>query len=147
MAIQLDVQLATEGENIPTTAMFKTWAAKIPSLNIESSVCLRIVGEDEARALNKRFRKIDKATNVLSFPVDVSNELNLNFLGDVVICAPLVVKEAEHQSKNVDSHWAHLLIHGVLHLQGYLHDNDEQASEMETIEIETLQQLGIDNPY
>ena len=147
MAIQLDVQLATEGENIPTTSMFKTWAEKIPTLNTQSSVCLRIVGENEARALNRRFRNIDKATNVLSFPVDVPNELELNFLGDVVICAPLVTKEAIHQKKDVVSHWAHLLIHGILHLQGYLHDNDEQAFEMETIEIETLQQLGIENPY
>lgn len=147
MAIQLDVQFAVEDTNIPTVSEFKVWAEKIPSSNIESSVCLRIVGEDEARDLNKRYRNIDKGTNVLSFPADIPTELGLNFLGDVVICAPIVFREAQAQKKDLNSHWAHLLVHGILHLQGYDHDNDKQAEVMEALEIDTLERLGIQNPY
>ncbi len=147
MAIQLDVQLVAEDANIPSVSEFKIWAEKIPSSDIDSSVCLRIVGEDEARDLNKRYRNIDEATNVLSFPAEIPIELGLNFLGDVVICAPIVFQEAQAQEKDLNSHWAHLLVHGILHLQGYVHDNDKQAKEMEALEIDTLERLGIENPY
>ncbi len=147
MAIQLDVQLAAEDANIPSVSEFKIWAEKIPSSDIDSSVCLRIVDENEARDLNKRYRNIDKATNVLSFPAEIPIELGLNFLGDVVICAPIVFQEAQAQEKDLNSHWAHLLVHGILHLQGYDHDNDKQSKEMEALEIDTLERLGIENPY
>lgn len=147
MAIQLDVQFAVEDTNIPTVSEFKFWAEKIPSSDIDSSVCLRIVGEDEARELNKRYCNIDKATNVLSFPADIPAELGLSFLGDVVICAPIVFREAQSQEKDLSSHWVHLLVHGILHLQGYDHNNEKHAEVMEALEIETLERLGIKNPY
>ncbi len=147
MTVQLDVQLAVDNKNIPAISKFKLWAESIPPVGAKSSVCLRIVDEDEARQLNNQYRKINKATNVLSFPADIPSEHNLDFIGDVVICAPIVCKEAHEQGKNVVSHWAHLLIHGILHLQGYAHNDDEQASIMEAIEVETLQKLGIENPY
>ena len=147
MTIQLDVQFAVEDTDIPTELYFKTCAKSIPTTDVDVSVCLRIVGKDEARDLNNRYRNINKPTNVLSFSSDVSKELEINFLGDVVICAPLVCQEALIQEKNLDSHWAHLLVHGILHLQGYNHDNVKRAKEMEALEISTLKHLGIENPY
>ncbi len=147
MTIQLDVQIAVQGPDIPALSDFKTWAAKIPSPDTETHVCLRIADEDEVRKLNKRFRNVDKATNVLSFPADVPKELGVNFLGDVVVCAPVVLREAQAQGKDLFSHWAHLCVHGILHLQGHTHDNDSQAERMEALEIETLKKLGMDNPY
>lgn len=147
MAIQLDVQIAVQDSNIPALSDFRAWAAKIPSSDINAHVCLRVTDEDETRNLNKRFRNIDKATNVLAFPADISKEFGTNFLGDVVICAPVVLREAQTQKKDIVAHWAHLLVHGILHLQGYTHDSDSQAELMEVLEIKTLQKLGIDNPY
>ena len=147
MMVQLDVQLAVDDENIPTASNFKRWAEKIPSSDSKSSACLRVVAENEAKLLNFRYRNIDKATNVLSFPADIPSEVGLNFLGDVVICAPIVYQEAIEQNKDIVSHWAHLLVHGILHLQGYVHDDDKQAVKMEALEIETLKKLGFENPY
>ncbi|MCZ6565570.1 MAG: rRNA maturation RNase YbeY [Gammaproteobacteria bacterium] len=147
MAIQLDVQLAVQDANIPSVSEFKAWAQKIPSPEIDSNVCLRIVGENEVRELNKRYRNIDKPTNVLSFGADIPEELGLNILGDVVICASVVFQEAVDQEKKLTSHWAHLLVHGILHLQGFGHENDSQAEIMEALEINILEQLGMGNPY
>jgi len=99
------------------------------------------------RELNKRYRNIDKPTNVLSFGADIPEELGLNILGDVVICASVVFQEAVDQEKKLTSHWAHLLVHGILHLQGFGHENDSQAEIMEALEINILEQLGMGNPY
>ena len=147
MTIQLDVQYGIKNKNVPEASKFQTWADKIPSIKNEPFVCLRIVDEKEARELNCRYRNVDKATNVLSFPASIPNEVGLNFLGDVVICAPIVYQEAIEQNKDINSHWAHLLIHGILHLQGYAHDNEKCAAAMEAIEVDTLHKLGIENPY
>jgi len=147
MSIQLDVQVATQQANIPSNEDFQKWAEKIQFQASQTSVCLRIVDESEAREINKRFRNIDKATNVLSFPAEIPAEVlqeqGLNLLGDIVICASVVNDEAKEQEK----HWAHLLIHGILHLQGYMHDTNEQAREMEALEVMILKDLGIENPY
>ena len=101
----------------------------------------------EAKMLNFKYRQIDKPTNVLSFPAEVIPQIEINFLGDVVICAPVVIEEAKCQEKHVDDHWAHLLIHGLLHLQGYDHINEKDAEEMESLELELLNFLNISNPY
>ena len=147
MAIQLDVQFGIKDKNVPEISKFQKWVNEIPSIANKSEVCLRIVDEKEARELNYRYRNVDKATNVLSFPANIPNEVKINFLGDVVICAPIVYQEALEQNKDIDSHWAHLLIHGILHLQGHVHDSDDSAATMEAIEVDTLQKLGIKNPY
>lgn len=147
MTIQLDVQIAIQDSNLPTSSDLKTWAEEIPSSEIDANICLRVVDENEAKDLNNRFRKIDKATNVLSFPADIPKEVRLNYLGDVVICAPVVFQEAAAQGKDPSSHWAHLLVHGILHLQGYTHDDEKQAENMEALEIKILERLGIENPY
>jgi probable rRNA maturation factor len=105
------------------------------------------VDELEAKSLNKKYRNIDKATNVLSFPAEIPPQLGINFLGDIVICASVVDYEAQQQRKQSSTHWAHLLVHGLLHLQGYDHENKQAADEMESIEIKILQKLNIPNPY
>jgi len=112
-------------------------------------VSVKIVDEAEGRALNKQFREIDQATNVLSFPLlDAAMPAELPLaLGDIVICGPVVVREAIEQGKSNSDHWAHMLVHGALHLFGYDHETDEQAQEMETLEARILAQGGVNNPY
>ena len=127
--------------------MCKLFRNKLEYLNDKTNVCLRIVDEPEAKTLNNQYRHINKATNVLSFPAEIPSQVDINLLGDIVICAPVVDFEARQQHKQFGAHWAHLLIHGILHLQGYHHDDDEAAGEMESLEIETLQKLNIQNPY
>lgn len=108
---------------------------------------MRIVDEGEIAALNERWRSKRGATNVLSFPFDGDHSLAPGLLGDIVICAPVVRREAEEQHKSMEAHWAHMVVHGTLHLQGHDHINAEEAKEMETLEIRILQSLGYTNPY
>lgn len=108
---------------------------------------VRIVDAEEGRALNQRWRERDRPTNVLSFPADLPPELELPLLGDLVLCAPVVLREAAEQGKRVEDHWAHLVIHGVLHLLGMDHQDDAEAEEMEQREREILAALGIGDPY
>ena len=146
MTIDLDVQIISKSLNIPKKEDFQYWANAVPSVE-KTSACVRVVDEIEAKSLNKQYRQIDKATNVLSFPAELPSEVGLQFLGDIVICADIVDRESQQQSKQSREHWAHLLVHGLLHLQGYDHQNDAEANEMESLEIDILQQLGIPNPY
>jgi len=146
VTIHLDVQIVSKQTGIPDVAEFEYWAKAVPS-NVETNVCLRIVDEPEARTLNNQYRHINKATNVLSFPAEIPFQVDINLLGDIVICAPVVDFEVRQQSKQLSAHWAHLLVHGILHLQGYNHEDDEAADEMESLEIEILQKLNIPNPY
>jgi len=113
----------------------------------DAMLTIRLVGEEESRELNARYRGKDGATNVLSFPADLPKEIGIALLGDIVICAPLVAQEAKVQAKPVMSHWAHLTIHGVLHLLGHDHEQKQEAELMESIEIGLLQTLDIRNPY
>ena len=112
-----------------------------------ASVSVRIVDAEEGRALNQRWRERDRPTNVLSFPADLPPELELPLLGDLVLCAPVVLREAAEQGKRAEDHWAHLVIHGVLHLLGMDHQDDAEAEEMEQREREILATLGIGDPY
>ena len=146
MAIHLDVQIASDSDGMPDKEGLKSWARAVPSIN-QKSACLRIVDEPEARALNYQYRNINKATNVLSFPAELHSEVDIKFLGDIVICAPMVRTEAKQQEKEESAHWAHLLVHGILHLQGYDHEDDQSADEMENLEIKILKKLNIKNPY
>jgi probable rRNA maturation factor len=108
---------------------------------------IRIVDEDESAQLNETYRHKSGATNVLSFPFDVPEGIELNLLGDLVICAPVLSREADTQNKTIMAHWAHIIIHGTLHLLGYDHIDDVDAQEMEEKEIALLQTLSISNPY
>ena len=162
LSVELDLQNPNKIESLPALSEMKSWCES--AIQIKShqqafenslSVLVRIVDSDESAELNQNYREKNGATNVLSFPNDVPdfmldipelNEQN-SHLGDLVICDLLVVKEAAEQGKPVLSHWAHLIIHGVLHLQGFDHIDDVEAVEMETLEIQILEQLGFANPY
>lgn len=113
----------------------------------EAELSVRIVDEDESQALNLQYRGKDKPTNVLSFPCELPDGVELPLLGDLVICAQVVAKEALEQGKVLHAHWAHMVVHGTLHLLGYDHIEDGEAEEMEAIEIQVLLELGYPNPY
>jgi len=139
--LQLSIQNASQHGNTPSKAQFKKWAKA--ALRVVTEVTIRIVDEPEGRALNKTYRGKDYATNVLTFPLAETPHL----MGDIVLCAPIIAAEAKTQNKTLEEHYAHLTVHGILHLHGYDHEIDEQAALMEFIEVTTLQKLGYANPY
>ena len=139
--VKLSVQIASELANLPTKAQFKKWAKA--ALRVDTEVTIRIVDAQEALALNSTYRGKDYATNVLTFPLTETPHL----MGDIIICAPVVMAEAAAQNKSLEAHFAHLTVHGVLHLHGYDHETEPQAELMESLEITILQKLGYANPY
>ena len=149
MANEIDVQFAPNlGEVLPSIAQIQTWAnAVLNGRSDNATMSIRIADEDEITELNHTYRDKNTPTNVLSFPMEIPEEVGVNLLGDVVICAPVVAKEAAAQSKTLESHWAHMVIHGTLHLLNYDHINDDDAQVMEAIEMEIMKSLGYDNPY
>ena len=148
MSIILDLQLASSASDLPDVTQFQRWlqAATLPFQD-EAEVTIRIVDEPESQQLNLQYRGKDKATNVLSFPFQCPPGIELPLLGDLVICAGVVRAEAAEQNKPLAAHWAHMVVHGCLHLLGFDHINDADAEQMEAEEIQILQQLGISNPY
>ncbi len=147
MAINIDVQYAVRGREIPGKKAIKNWAMTcLQGIRTDAEVTIRIVGEEEGAGLNHTWRKINHATNVLSFPAG-DNSIVPELLGDVVVCAPVVIREAAEQGKEADAHWAHMIIHGILHLLGYDHVNDRQAKIMEALETEKLNRLNYPDPY
>lgn len=147
MSIDLDLQLAGEWDDLPERREFERWVAAALRDRQEAELTVRIVGREESRELNSRYRSKDCATNVLSFPAGLPEGIDLPLLGDIVVCAPLVADEAAQQGKSLSDHWAHLVIHGVLHLLGYDHVQEAEALEMEALETDVLAGLGIDDPY
>lgn len=147
--IELDLQVASEAGRLPALADFQAWCAiALRQRSADSELTIRLVDEEEGRELNCTWRGKDYATNVLSFPADVPDELlDIPLLGDLVICVPVVEREAVEQGKTLDAHWAHLVIHGCLHLLGYDHIDDEEAKEMESLERILLAELGHPDPY
>ena len=146
--LSLSVQYAVEGMHSPTRQQFRRWI-KI-ALQRDLHVVLRIVDEIEGRALNKKFRGKDYATNVLTFGYADTSPLSNNadlLYGDIVICAPVVEQEAREQHKDLRAHYAHLAIHAALHLQGYDHENEKDAATMEALETKLLAKLGCVDPY
>ena len=147
MTIDVDVQNATTFEPLPDDEQFCLWVETALREHDVAELSLRLVDRDESQELNSRYRGKDKPTNVLSFPAELPPGLDIALLGDIVICAPLVGEEAEAQHKSRQAHWAHLVIHGVLHLLGHDHQDEQEAAEMEAIEVELLASLGYGNPY
>lgn len=175
MAIHMDIQLADDLpdsiEEPPPSSQLLIWAqaAWQGELNAEPNLSLRIVSAAESQQLNNDYRGKNKATNVLSFPMQMDedfsalNEMVLqdaaiddlqeavpvpsDMLGDLAICAEVVTREAGEQNKSSEAHWAHMLVHGMLHLQGFDHIQKDEADEMETLEIQIMDQLGFSNPY
>jgi len=144
----VEVQMASELSGLPMEKDIERWAEAV-SRRLGSSggeVCIRVVDADEGQALNARFRGVDKATNVLSFAGEIDVP-ELTLLGDIVICAPVVLQEAETQHKRVRDHFAHMVVHGMLHLHGYDHLEEEEAQVMENLEAEVLAGFGIAGPY
>jgi probable rRNA maturation factor len=158
MSIDLDYQIALDDENalwLPSEQQCADWANLALGEGDDGEddedveLTIRIVDEQESQALNDQYRDKNKPTNILSFPFELPHglDIEMNLLGDLVLCAPIVDAEAKEQQKALEAHWAHMVIHGTLHLLGYDHIDDEEAEEMEAIEIECLESLGITNPY
>ena len=139
--LTMAVQYASEAGDLPTAAQFRKWAKQ--ALRTDAEIALRVVDETEGRQLNHDYRGKDYATNVLTFPLAEEPLL----MGDIVLCAPVVAREAEAQQKPLLAHYAHLTVHGVLHLQGYDHETDAEAEVMETLETEIITRMGYADPY
>ena len=145
--VNVDLQNDDEFESIPSIDQFLHWVESSllqPFISLEQTI--RVVSEAESQTLNRQFRGKDKATNVLSFPSD-DDYLDYDCLGDLVICLAVVESEALLQGKDCDAHWAHMVVHGMLHLQGFDHQIDDEAEEMERLEIKILSTLGYTSPY
>ncbi|MDQ2075187.1 rRNA maturation RNase YbeY [Marinimicrobium sp. ABcell2] len=152
MKTDIDIDVASECQPLPTAADLERWcqaalAAGGPAEMTHAQVSIRVVDEAESQTLNARYRQRDKPTNVLSFPADLPPELELPLLGDLVICAPVVAREADEQHKSLEAHWAHMVVHGCLHLLGYDHISDADADVMEALETQIITQLHYPAPY
>jgi len=154
--IDLQLQFASQSKKLPEPKRMEDWVRQSCPDQDQVSVGIRIVDEEESAQLNEQYRNKQGATNVLSFPfespflpddLDEDEENFEDFLGDLVICAPVVEVEAEQQGKSLEAHWAHMVVHGVLHLQGYDHIETAQAEQMEDIERHILEELGFSDPY
>ncbi|HHQ4454245.1 rRNA maturation RNase YbeY [Aeromonas hydrophila] len=149
MSVTLDLQLASASTGgLPSEAQLQGWLdGTILGFQQEAEVTVRIVDEAESNELNLTYRGKDKPTNVLSFPFEAPPGLELPLLGDLVICRQVVEHEATEQGKPLMAHWAHMVVHGSLHLLGYDHIEDDEAEEMEALERDIMQELGFADPY
>ena len=145
----IDLQIACEQESgLPTAEQIEQWAtAAVQPQSDEVGMTVRIVDEAESHALNLNYRGKDRPTNVLSFPFECPDEVELPLLGDLVICRQVVEREAQEQDKPLMAHWAHMVVHGSLHLLGYDHIEDNEAEEMESLETQIMTGLGFADPY
>ncbi|MCB5186723.1 rRNA maturation RNase YbeY [Methylobacillus caricis] len=139
--LALSIQYACEAGGMPSETQFRKWARN--TLRVDTEATLRIVDEEEGRILNRDYRGKDYATNVLTFPLVEEPWL----IGDIILCAPIVAKEAREQGKTLEAHYAHLTVHGILHLHGYDHEEEAQAELMEWLESGILTRLGYADPY
>ena len=148
MSSGIDVQRAYAASGVPVSGKLAKWAeAALDGRSDGARMTVRVVDEAEGARLNERYRGRAGATNVLAFAFDAPEVPSLRILGDVVVCAPVAAREASENSKRLDAHWAHLVVHGTLHLLGYDHDEPGSAREMETLEREILDGLGYPDPY
>ena len=148
MSIEVEVQVVSEARDLPTTSAFRDWArAALANRRENAELVIRIVDEAESADLNATYRGKSGPTNVLSFPFEAPPPVESDLLGDLLICAPAVAREAHEQGKPAAAHWAHMVVHGSLHLLGYDHETEAEASEMEGLEAEILGRLGYPDPY
>ena len=153
--LDIELQWGIPEQKMPTLEQCEAWvqaSLQEPRSSEPVEMTIRIVDAEESQTLNREYRDKDKPTNVLSFEFEQPPGLvelgeGLPYLGDLVICAEVVRNEAEQQGKSLESHWAHMIVHGTLHLQGYDHIEDNEAEEMEALEIEIMHNLGYPNPY
>ncbi len=151
MTVTIEVSISeniTSGDDdVPEPALLQAWASAAYLNKVPAVASFLVTTPGEMQKLNKQYRDKDKATNVLSFPMQSPEEIDVCLLGDIVLCAAVINREAKQQSKAENAHWAHMVVHGMLHLQGFDHIKNEQAEEMEQLEIKILNQLGFDDPY
>lgn len=156
MNVTIELMNASSDTGLPSQKAFQNWTqtaltaldeAGHKPLPSETELSIRVVDEEESAFLNDNYRHKAGATNILSFPYDGVQGTGINLLGDLAICAPLVRKEAKAQNKTEEAHWAHLTVHGVLHLNGFDHEQASAAEQMEALEISILDSLGYRNPY
>lgn len=147
--IELDLQVACAAAELPAAESFEAWAAAALAGEDRDAaeLTIRIVDETESAELNRRYRHRSGPTNVLSFPFEAPPGIELPLLGDLVICAPVVAREAAAQDKPATAHWAHMVVHGILHLLGYDHLEEEEAAGMEALETAILARIGYPDPY
>jgi len=156
MTVTLDVSISEDivtetkdsgDDDVPEPGLLQTWAGAAYLSDVDAVASMMVTTEAEIQQLNKQYRNKDKATNVLSFPMQLPEEIDTHFLGDIALCASVIKQEAKQQKKPELSHWAHMVVHGMLHLQGYDHIDDAEADEMEKLEVNILNKLGFDDPY
>lgn len=156
MSVTIEVTISDElisetresgDDDVPEPGSLQSWASAAYLGKVPAVASMLVTTSDDIRKLNKQYRDKDTATNVLSFPMQSPDEVDIFLLGDIVLCADIINLEAEQQSKTNVEHWAHMVVHGMLHLQGYDHVEDDDAEKMEQLEINILNQLGFDNPY
>jgi probable rRNA maturation factor len=148
VTIELELQIASKAKTLPHPAQFREWISVTLWQRIDTAeMTIRIVDEEESAELNKLYRNKIGPTNVLSFPYEPQPGVASRLLGDIIVCAPVVEQEAEKFNKPLIAHWAHMVVHGTLHLLGYNHEFDEEAEEMESLETDILQKLGFPPPY
>ncbi len=148
MNLELELQIATQQDSIPSKESFIIWSkSALRDERKQAEIVIRLVDEDEIQGLNRQYRGKDNPTNVLSFPSNLPEVVDSDLLGDLVICVPVVVREAQEQGKPSEAHWAHMVVHGVLHLLGYDHQDEEDAQTMERLETEVMAGLGFQDPY
>lgn len=146
--VHIDLQVNSDSSQLPKESHMIRWAqAAVADRRKQAEISVLIVDTEEGAELNQQWRAKEGPTNVLSFPSDLPEELQLPLLGDLVICAPVVEREAQEQEKTLESHWAHMIIHGTLHLLGFDHVEDGEAEEMESLETSIMQSLGYPDPY
>lgn len=153
--IKIDIAISNEGFDAPSQNEIFNWLNALfehkhiqqhKKVSREVSVSFCMIGFSQMQELNKQYRQKDKPTNVLSFPCPIPNAPG-GFLGDIVLCVPQIEREAKEQHKSLSFHWAHLILHGTLHLLGYDHETEQEAIEMENLEVDLLAQLSMPNPY
>ncbi|PIQ37070.1 MAG: rRNA maturation RNase YbeY [Lysobacterales bacterium CG17_big_fil_post_rev_8_21_14_2_50_64_11] len=148
LQLELGVSYGLPRKGLPAPASFKRWASATLTNRVrKADLAIRLVDEREGKALNHHYRGKSSATNVLSFPAELPEGVKLPVLGDIVLCAPVVTREAKAQGKTLNAHYAHLTVHGILHLLGLDHDDPREADAMELLEREILAGLGVDDPY
>lgn len=152
--LELDLQLAGEDDDVPEPEQIEQWiSAALDGAHFQANdelpieITVRVVDEQESQDLNHTYRQKNKPTNVLSFPFESPQDIPLQLLGDLVICAPVVKHEAAEQGKTLQAHWAHMVIHGTLHLLGYDHINEQDALKMEALETQIMTGQGYQDPY
>jgi len=146
----IDIQAVCPNAWLPEPGQLQQWVdAALDGYGKDTEITVRIVDEAESAELNSDYRHKSGPTNILSFPFEPPDleAIQSDFLGDLVVCAPVLAREAQEQQKALSDHWAHIIVHGLLHLLGYDHIEDADAAEMETLEITILSKLNIRNPY